>query len=400
VADKVFLVNGNFFVTEITSIGNRLSSNVGTVYIAENVNGKILFCDGIGNTMWVYNYSGTPSFASINAGFTASYISFQDGYFIAAVKDQPQWRLALDGQLTTWPNIGAFQSVPDVVKACIPLPGRGGQLFIVGDSHIDSWVDIGASLFPYQKNTGYSIDYGCVSADTISRSENMVAWLGGNKDSGPVIMYTTGGEAIPISTDGINFQFSNLKYPEESYGFLFKQDGHLLYNLTFTNAEDNYSLVYDFNTKKFFNVTDQYGNYYIARDVAMFNNKYCCISFNDANVYIMDSEYTTYDGAEIPRVRIANNIRFIDASGFVVNSLTFTVEQGENKEPARIDLSISRDGGVSFGNKTGIELNPFAERKNKLIFWNLGYANDFVPKFEFWGFNRFVMTDGIVSVFK
>jgi len=270
----------------------------------------------------------------------------------------------------------------------------------MGGSNTESWVDVGASLFPYQKNTGYSIDYGCVSVETIARSENIVAWLGGNNKSGPVIMYTNGGEAIPISTDGINFHLSGLQHPEESSGFLFKQDGHLLYHLSFTNDADNYSLVYDFNTGKFFDITDQNSNYYIAKNVALFNNKYCFISFNDANVYEMSSEYFTYDGAEIPRVRVCNNLRFVDSSGFVVNSITFPIEQGENTETARIDLSVSVDGGVSFGNDYAIILNDYAHRKNKLTFWNLGYANDFVPRFKFWGMNRFVFSDGMVGIFK
>ena len=403
--DRVFLISTSWGITELTTSIVRLSSLVGTVYIAENTAGKIVFCDGVGAKIWVYDYAIytghlAPTFEAVVTPFVPAHISYQDGYFIAATRDKAEWRLALNTELTTWPNTGLFQTIPDVVRACIPLPGRGGQLFVMGGCGTESWVDVGASLFPYQKNTGYSIDYGCLSTSTIARSENIIAWLGGNNSSGAVIMYTTGGEAIPISTDGINFQLSNLKHPEESTGFLFKKDGHLLYQLSFTNSEDNYSLVYDFTTQKFFNLTDHEGNYHIAKNVALFNNVYCFISIDDASLYVMGSEYTTYDYKEIPMVRVCNNLRFADSSGFVVNSITFPIEQGENKDISRIDMSISRDGGVSYGNDYGIVLNDYAHRKNRLVFWNLGYANDFVPRFKFWGHNRFVFADGVISIYK
>lgn len=62
-----------------------------------------------------------------------------------------------------------------------------------------------------------------------------------------------------------------------------------------------------------------------------------------------------------------------------------------------VDLSISTDGGASFGNSWAYYLPPIGYRKNKLMWWQLGIANDFVPQFEFWGLARFVCTDGIAN---
>jgi hypothetical protein len=68
--------------------------------------------------------------------------------------------------------------------------------------------------------------------------------------------------------------------------------------------------------------------------------------------------------------------------------------------PQAVHLSVSRDGGMSFGTIWAKELNPQGVFKNRLIYWNCGSANDFVPQFRFWGLSRFVATDGIASVYQ
>jgi len=62
-----------------------------------------------------------------------------------------------------------------------------------------------------------------------------------------------------------------------------------------------------------------------------------------------------------------------------------------------VDLSISTDGGASFGNEWAYYLPPIGHRKNRLMWWQIGIANDFVPQFKFWGLGRFVVTDGVVN---
>lgn len=65
-----------------------------------------------------------------------------------------------------------------------------------------------------------------------------------------------------------------------------------------------------------------------------------------------------------------------------------------------VDLSISTDGGESFGNEWAYSLPPIGKTKNRLMWWQVGVANDFVPQFKFWGMGRFVVTDGIVNTRK
>jgi hypothetical protein len=288
--------------------------------------------------------------------------------------------------------------------------------------------------------------------------------LAANEKSGPVIAYSTGGDINRISTDGIDFKFTQLTNPGNSYGFLFRQDGHLIYQITF--PDDNLTYIYDFNTKKFFTLCDKNMNAHIAKRITFFNDNYYFVSFIDGNLYQISTQFTTYNGDEIPRIRVCRNIRLPDASRFAVNNLTFTIEQGTQVDtfineplltdlgeiiltdsglpilvegnglqiiieepittdlgqnlltnngeiifanvistapyaiPQTVDLSVSKNGGESFGTIWSKNLNTPGNFRNRLIYWNLGAANDFVPQFRFWGLSRFVATDGIVSIYQ
>jgi hypothetical protein len=176
------------------------------------------------------------------------------------------------------------------------------------------------------------------------------------------------------------------------------------------------TFLYDFNTGKFFSLTDENMNYHIAKKVVFFNNKYYFVSFTDANLYEMSSSIYTYNGNIIPRYRTISNLRFGTCDLFVVQNITLTMESGidtssntyqgnsiaqPNLSISRVDLSKSRDGGNSYGNIESFPMPAIGDRKNIINFWNLGgYSNDVVFKFGFWGYGRFVVNGGIASVYR
>lgn len=467
--NNVYIIDSSLFVTKV----GGLDTFNGDVFIAENDASQIAICDK--KDLYIYDYK-LSTFTKVTAatlGFTPGYIDFQDGYFIAPDINGPAWHLSAPNNGLSWPaiNKGGFQTKPDNPVACIRFPGRGNLLFVMGSTVTEVWQDVGAQLFPYQRSSAINIDYGCLNASTIAAGDSFLIWLGVNEKSGPAILMSSGGDATQISNDGINYKLAQLKNPSNAYGFLFKQDGHLFYQLTFPSTEDNFTLIYDIGLQKFYYLCDEYMGCHIAKRMAYFNNKYYFVSFRDGNLYVSDSKYTTYDGKEIPRIIIPDGVRQHDASPFVVNSVSFIIEQGMDNEESlfaipnlykgvintsadfpttgspitgwyykveaasvtdndptktntgqsfipceivwngtrwdivqpltpRVDLSLSRDGGVSFGNSVGMWLQPVSKRQNKFVYFNLGFCNEFVPQFRFWGTSRFVVNDGIVAVYQ
>lgn len=396
--NQVFLISNTLAATPIAT----LDTDSGDVFIAENDASQIALCDR--TAIYIYDYSlPATTFTKIDkdvTGFRPGHISFQDGYFISVDLERPQWRLSALNNGLSWPaapnNVGSFQTKADSPLATIPIPGKANQLFVMGGTVTESWTDVGYRIFPYQRSTGFNIDYGCVNPATIAKSDTFVIWLGKNEKSGLAIMYSSGGPVKQISNDGIDFRLASLENPLDAYGFLYRQDGHLIYQITFPT--DNLTYIYDFETQRFFTLTDEKGNHHIAKEVAFFNDKYYFISFNNGGLYEMSSKYTTYEGAVIPRLRVPPTTRLKDASGFVGESLAFTVEQGHNDDLERIDLSLSTDGGYNFGSTVETTLNSLGNTRSRFTQYGFGYMNTLTLMFRFWGNGRFLINDGIITI--
>ncbi len=89
-----------------------------------------------------------------------------------------------------------------------------------------------------------------------------------------------------------------------------------------------------------------------------------------------------------------------DSSRFIVNQLTFPIEQGETNSLQAIDFCMSKNGGQTFSNFSRVDLQSNNKRQNRINFWAKGMANEFTPQFRFWGNGRFVAKDGVTRIFQ
>jgi hypothetical protein len=334
-------INFNQRLMKVTSsqsikIG-ELQTSTGVVYIAENNKPQICISDG--SAIYIYDQTLTPNFQKITTSFIPGYIDFHDTYFLCAASadgfyNPPAnntWRLSGQNDGTSWPDdaasIGLLQTKSDNTQAVVRFPSKGNMIFVFGKTVTEPWFDVGYLLFPYQRTTSFNVDYGCLNPATIAAMDSLVVWLGINEKGGPVIMYSDGGVPKQITTDGIDYLISNMQNPSDSQGFIYRQDGHIFYHINF--YEDNISLFYDFNTDKFFHASDENGNYFIASTVSFFNNQYYFLSRNNGNLYAFDTVFDTYDGEEVPRIRVCKPTRNEQQEYYIANDLGFTIETGE-----------------------------------------------------------------------
>ena len=453
VGNIVYSVNPGISSTFIGS----LATGSGDVFISENNNFQICITDTV--NLYTYDYGPTtPGFTvqtGASLGFSPGYITFQNSRFVVAALGTDNWTLSgLNTDQFTYPpkpgsaqSTGSLQTKPDTVVGVVRFPGRGNMLFVFGKTVTEPWNDQGLAIFPYSRLDSFNVDYGCLNANTIAENENIIVWLAANEQSGPVIMYSTGADIKKISTDGIDFKLAQLTAPQDSYGFLFRQDGHLIYQITFHT--DNLSYIYDFNTGLFFTVTDENMNFHIAKRVVFFNNKYYFVSFNDGNLYEFGTQFTNFQYSptniqEIPRIRITSPSRLPSSRWFIGRSLTFLIEQGQpniitpitfynypfigidictenfinlttengiqlcieqnlnvtvvQDSNMAVDLSVSRDGGETFGSAWRQNMNPTGIRKSRFQFLRLGEVNDMTYQLRFYGLSRYVVGDGIMEL--
>ncbi len=463
------VIDSNFYLIDSflgdTLIPGALATNAkNNCFISENNAGTILISDG------EYLYAYTASVGNILTQLTQfksviknpGYITFQNGRFIVPDTSTNLWYISNVNPTSSTISFsatsqfqGALQTKPDTCQAALRFPGKGNLLLVMGHTVTEQWQDIGAQLFPYQRTAYSNIDYGCLNAASIDENEDIACWVAGNEKSGAFIMYTDGNGVKRISNDGIDFKLANLTDPTNVYGYLFRQDGHLIYVATWPT--DDISYAYDFNTSEFSTLSSEKMGAYIAKDVVYFNGNYYFVSTIDGNIYQMGSNLYTYDYgngniSEIPRIRIPPPIRMPDQSRFITGYTGFTIEQGQfdydyrdtrslladqandpittqggqpylvptsgnnyslngsqqyigngfnfRTNVPRIDLCLSKDGGVNFGSNVSINIRPQGKRQNRMMWWRLGASNDLTMQFRFYGLERFVMTDGIAGVYQ
>lgn len=451
-------------------IGN-LDTSSGPVFMDENLNGQIGIVDRL--NLYIYNRFNntlTKQTGLVFDELIPNYICYHNTYFLIGNGDTTangaKWfafEFASDNTVDV-ANGGelALQTKPDDAKAIVRLPGKGNNVLVFGTAVTEvqnnSPLIQNGQILLYQRVSTLNIDYGVLSVATIASSSNFVAWLGVNEKSPPIILTFDGQTVKTISSDGINNQLGMLKHPEEAIAFMFEVEGHLLYQLTFYNPVDNLTLIYDFETEKFFNVSNHELNYHPARQIVYINNKSYFISINNGSVYETDMSLTTYDenlvkrgestyddalNHIIPRQVIGETWMIPNSAPdpFRANIFYLTMEQGEDPnwtelraitgcddvviteegetiitedgetvitedapqcftyQPG-VDFSFSIDGGVTFSAEIRNVLGFEAHRKNITKWFRLGRMNQFTPKVKFWGYGRFVVGNGILEIIK
>lgn len=436
-------------------VGN-ISTKSSDVFMDENLSNQISIVDG--TYIYIYNHAiGSLTRQSVNSNLKPNYVTYHNTFFLIGNSNTKSngakwYAYSVDPQDPTKiveKTELALETKPDYAIAVKRLPGQGNNVIVFGTSVCELFTQVGG-LNNYERNSSINIDYGCLSVSTIAASDKYVFWLGVNEAQSPVIMAFTTGGAVSISTDGIDHLLGHLQYPEQSSAFFFRQDGHLFYQLTFYNEADNLTLMYDVDTKKFFNLTDWNFNYHPARDIFYYQNRVYFISLNNGCIYETNTDLTTYNenlntedeslNHEIPRQRICSSIRSPDAQQFRVKSLKLNIDQGNDPyfqgadlEPSqtfvtdeegnllttetgqlivtndsqpdipyipRVDLSLSKDGARTFSQQVGINMNPLGRRQN-IMEWSrpFGLTNDLVPQFRFWGRSYQCVKDGYVEVY-
>lgn len=454
---NIYRIDPNLGWTFVLSIG----TSTGEVFMDENLSSQIAIVDGTA-TAYIYNYGTSPpttgvitwDYGASGTVFTPNYVTYQNTYFIFGNADKTnagsQWFVYKSGFVApattplklTWVQTLTLQTKPDFALAAIRIPSHGNNLLVLGSTVAEIWTNI-AGLQIYQRQSSINIDYGVASVSTIAASDDMVAWLGINEKSSPAIMVMAGGQAQRISTDGIDYLLSRVRRPDKSTAMFYRQDGHVFYILTFYNVLDNFSIMYDFTTGKFFDITDWDFTYHPARQMAYFNNEIYFVSLKQGSLMRISTDLTSIstdigNDYEIPRIRKCDTYRLPGGDRFIVNQFSFTVENGveqgvdfqfecegyilgeesgsimysEDDLPLlieggscqiyrpRIDVTCSKNGGETYGNVNSYYMHGTGHYKNQPRFNKLGEANQFTIQMRFWGFGDIAIANGQIEVYQ
>jgi hypothetical protein len=335
-----------------------------------------------------------------------------------------------------------INSHPGNIVACRTLHRR---VFLFSMNFTEVWENSGqGSNLPLRRNNNLLMEYGTPAVGSIVTGFDKMIFLSQDKDGLGAVMEVIGTESIPISNRALDFQlaqYAELQQISDAQGIFIKENGIIFYRLNFTAA--NHTFVYDVTLS---DPRQEEGKLWHEEQVLngdrhpaqthgyFFGNNYFG-AYNSLILYQVDSSFVTNDGEAIARIRIGrayvpatyNRTRCDRFMLDVIQGLAelevvppaeidlltetlipITTESGINilLEPGNsgfsifnlaepvVFLSISKDGGVTFGHRLNGTVGAIGDRTHRTVWRKLGViprGQAFVPKIEFFNQVPFII---------
>lgn len=313
---------------------------------------------------------GDPNFVG------ATRADFLDYFLILNQPNTNKWYSTLSNQLIfNALYIGQKTAWPDDIQCVIAIER---QALILGKKKSEVWFNAGAVPFPFQIVPGVIIEQGCVAVYSAAKMDTNAYWLSESPEGDRMVMRCDNRNvAQRISTHAIENEIKKYVRVDDAIGSVFQVNGHSFYSLHFPTADVTWT--FDEATKQWSQWAwiDTNGNLHRSRDTfhAYAYGKTLALDWANGNLYEVRPDAVTDNGVPIVWIRsfphVVAELKYINQASFVADVQTGTLPgSGEVTQflspwslgfssgfgpltavPAPvINLRVSRDGGVTFGN--------------------------------------------------
>jgi hypothetical protein len=342
----------------------------------------------------------------------------------------------LPGQLQQ----GQINSHPGNIVGCRTLHRR---VFLFSNFYTEVWENAGIGTnLPLRRNNGLLMEYGTPSVASIVTGFDKLMFLSQDRDGLGSVMEVIGTESVPVSTRALDFQlaqYASNGQISDAKGIFVKENGIIFYRLNFTAA--NHTFVYNVTLSdpsadegKLWHEEEVLdGDRHPAQTHGYFNGNNYYGDYHLPILYQVDSSFVTNNGEAIPRIRIGrcfvpptyNRLRIdrfmldvIQGQSLVTNLNGILMLLAENNNVIDTEngldillesstnlpiystvnptvfLSISKDGGVTYGYRNTAQMGAIGQRTFRTVWRKLGTiprGQGFVVKLEFFNEVPFVV---------
>jgi len=399
---KAYFVIGDTLVEcttggTVTSRGT-LSTSAGRVSMAHNgvrtgANQQIMIVDG--TTGYIYdNTTSTLTEIADSDMVSADTVVFVDGYFVFSQTGSDRfWITSLyDGTAIDPSDFVTAEGDPDEIQS---LVADQRQLFVFGKKTLGVFYNSGDADQVFKAFQGGHSQTGCAAAFSACRFDNSVIWLSQNeRGNGQVVRLGDGFQPAVVSTPEVNYQISTYTNISDAFGYVYQDEGHEFYVLTFPTA--NVTWAYDALTKQW------HQRAHIINDVVSREryNAHVCVGnthlfgdYLDGTIYKMDPTLGTFAGSRILRER-RSAIISDEEKRLRISSLQLDMQVGvgdSNADDTSIWLSYSKDGGHTFSNEIEKSIGNIGDYARRVIWRRLGSGRNWVFRIRTWSPHRIVI---------
>lgn len=330
---------------------------------------------------------------------------------------------------------GSITTHPGTIVGCRTLHRR---LFLFSQNFTEVWENsgIGTNL-PFRRNNALLMEVGTPSVGSISVGFDRMFFLSQDRDGLGSVMEVQGTQAIPVSNRALDYQLAQYASDPDTgvadcRSILIKENGLIFYRMNFTLANHTFVLNVTMSTADSPRWNEEEllnGDRHPAQTHAFFDGVNYYGAYDSATFYLVDNSIPTNDGEAIRRMRIGRQVtpegynrlridRFhldllqgavdqeILDSAFLIteNNADILTETEEillleqqvvvsSGQPV-VFLSISKDGGQTFGYTLRANMGKIGERTFRTVWRKLGTTprgQGFTPKIEFFNMVPFIV---------
>lgn len=301
---------------------------------------------------------------------------------------------------------GSISTHPGNIVACRTLHRR---LFLFSEYFTEVWENAGLGTnLPFRRNNSLLMEYGCAAIGSVASDFDMMMFISQARNGLGSVMLVKGTEAMTASTQALDFalaQYYAKGQIADCRGFFIKESGIIFYRMNFTEANHTYC----FNVSQSHPTTyseelnDQYkywheeevlnGDRHPAQTGASFNGINYVGDYKNPILYKLDVNTYQNNGEAIKRTRITRALCPPGYQRIRVDRLQFDLLQGQlvdglDPGPQSVYLSISKDGGQTYGYQTHVPMGDVGQRNFRSVFRKLGTiprGQPWIVKVEFYG---------------
>lgn len=225
-------------------------------------------------------------------------------------------------------------------------------IYRCGVRSIVGWYNSGVGSPPIDKLQGRIFNIGLAAPYSIAKTDEAFYWLGDDN----AIYRAQSGTKQRVSTDAISNAISNFAVIDDAIGYTYTFEGQNFYTITFPTANKTFTINEALSENGWFELSSgtKDDKWQASSVMSVYGKDYAADSDN-GNVYILDLECYTNNGAPLQRTRVIQNIDARLIGGAIGDAITMSrvvvsmetgvgliAGQGDNP---RIMMEASFDGG-------------------------------------------------------
>lgn len=328
-------------------------------------------------TMYGLNWSVLPTTDGAFSGGTN--VDIVDNYFVYNNPGTQQF--GASNVLSPISSALSFASKDGAPDDLVTLIVDHREIYLLGETSSEVWVDQGTSPFPFARIPGTSTQHGIAAAASVSRLGNSFAYLAKNNRGTAQIVQMNGYVPQRISNHAVENSLTGYII-SDAVAWTYQLEGHEVYVISFPSIQLTWA--FDVSTGMWHKwlYTNNLGQYERCRGncAAVFQGYVLVGDYANGKIYHLDKNIYTDDGQLVRRLRRAPHLvsdfqrqYFAELQIQFQPGVGLDVGQGQNPQAM---LRWSSDGGSTYSNEHWTSIGLIGKYQNRAIWRRLGMARD------------------------